>query len=276
LELGTILNRAHRYEAAEELFKEALAERRSAKERSQLLSMLARVQLAKGNLDESLRTIEEALQLEPGDMVLLFEEASLYMHARQWDQAVARFEKLRDQFPEEKRLLRLCQFSLSNIYVMKGEYRKGEEILEKVLEIDPEDNQVNNDLGYLWADQGKNLDRAEKMIRKAIAAEPDNGAYLDSLGWVLFKQGKYQEALTPIEEAVKKSTSGDTTLWDHLGDVQFQLKQIDKAVESWKRALKSGEEEKFNDPKHIERLKDKLKQHAPQASQPKPATPGAP
>jgi tetratricopeptide (TPR) repeat protein len=275
-ELGTLLNRAHRYEAAEELFKEALAERRSAPERAQLLSMLARVQLAKGNLDESLKTIEEALQLEPGDKFLLFEEASLYMHARQWDQAVARFEKLRDQFPEEKRVLRLCQFSLSNIYVMKGEYRKGEEILEKVLEVDPEDNQVNNDLGYLWADQGKNLDRAEKMIRKAIAAEPDNGAYLDSLGWVLFKQGKYQEALPPIEEAVKKNTGGDSTLWDHLGDVQFQLKQIDKAVESWKHALKSGEEEKFSDPKHIERLKDKLKQHAPQASQPKPATPGAP
>lgn len=275
-ELGTLLNRAHRYAAAEELYKEALAERRGPQERAQLLSFLARAQVAQGKLDEGLKSIEEALNIEPGDKFLLFEEASLYMHARRWDDAIARFEKLRDQFAEDKRVLRLCQFSLSNIYVQRGEFRKGEEILEKVLEVDPEDNQVNNDLGYLWADQGKNLDQAEKMIRKAVAAEPDNGAYLDSLGWVLFKQGKYQEALVPIEEAVKKNVGGDSTLWDHLGDVQFQLKQVDKAVESWKRALKSGEEEKFSDPKHIERLRDKLKQHTPQANQPKPATPGAP
>lgn len=275
-ELGTLLNRAHRYAAAEDLYKEALAERRGPRERAQLLSMLARVQVARGNLEEGLKTIEEALQIEPGDKFLLLEEASLYMQARQWDQAIARFEKVRDQFPDEKRVVRLCQFSLSNIYVQKGEFRKGEEILEKVLEVDPDDNQVNNDLGYLWADQGKNLERAEKMIRKAVAAEPDNGAYLDSLGWVLFKLGKYEEALVPIEEAVKKNIGGDSTLWDHLGDVQFQLKQIDKAVESWKRALKSGEEEKFSDPKHLERLRDKLKQHTPQANQPKPATPGAP
>jgi Tfp pilus assembly protein PilF len=198
------------------------------------------------------------------------------MHARQWDEAITRFEKLRDTNADKPKVQRLCQFSLSNIYVQRGDFRKGEEILERVLQVDPEDTQVNNDLGYLWADQGKNLDRAEKMIRKAIAAEPDNGAYLDSLGWVLFKLGKYEEAIAPIENAVKKSTGGDATLWDHLGDVQIKLNQVEKAVESWQKALKSSEGDKFSDPQLIERLKDKLKQHASQTSLPKPAAPGSP
>ncbi len=39
---------------------------------------------------------------------------------------------------------------------------------------DPDDATVNNDLGYLYADQGKNLEKAEGMIRKALAEEPDN------------------------------------------------------------------------------------------------------
>jgi tetratricopeptide (TPR) repeat protein len=275
-ELGNLLLRAHRYGTAVELFMDALNEKRPTSERADLLGMLARAQLLNGNLVDSIESIEEALRLEPGDLSHLFDEAWIYSHSRQWDQAIARFEKLRDMAQDKPRVVRLCQFSLSNIYVQKGEFRKGEEILEKILETDPDDTQVNNDLGYLWADQGKNLEQAEKMIRKAIAAEPDNGAYLDSLGWVLFKLGKYEEAIAPIEQAVKKNTGGDSTLWDHLGDVQFKLKQIDKAVESWQRALKSVEEDKFGDPQLLERLKDKLKQHAPQAGQPKPATPGSP
>lgn len=275
-EAGTVLLKAHRYEAAEEFFKEGLADRRTPAERADLLSMLARAQLLNGRLKESIESIEEALRIEPTDLAHLFDEAWIYSHSRQWDQAIAKFEKLREMSPDNKRLQRLVQFSISNIYVQKGDFRKGEVILEKILEVDPEDTQVNNDLGYLWADQGKNLEQAEKMIRKAVAAEPENGAYLDSLGWVLFKLGRYEEAVGPIEQAVKKNTGGDNTLLDHLGDVQLKLKQVDKAVESWKRSLKSTEEDKFADPQLLERLRDKLKQYAPQSNQPKPATPGSP
>ena len=275
-DLGNLLLRSHRYTQAVELFKEGLAERRSSSERADLLGMLARAELLVGNLKESVESIEEALRLEPGDMAHLFDEAWIYSHSRQWDQAVTRFEKLMAMAPENKRLQRLVQFSLSNIYVQKGELKKGEDILEKIIEVDPDDTQVNNDLGYLWADQGKNLDRAEKMIRKAVEAEPDNGAYLDSLGWVLFKLGKYDEAISPIEQAVKKNTGGDSTLLDHLGDVQLKMNQVDKAVESWQKALKGAEEDKFADPQLLERLKDKLKQHSPKPNQPKPAVPGSP
>jgi len=275
-ELGQLLLRANRYATAVELFQEALATRRTSEERAHLLSMLARAKVLTGDLKGSLEAIEEALTLEPGDLAHQFDEAWIYSHARQWNEAIAKFEKLRDMSLDKPRVVRLCQFSLSNIYVQMGEFRKGEEILEKVLEVDPEDTQVNNDLGYLWADQGKNLERAEKMIRKAVAAEPENGAYLDSLGWVLFKLGRYEEAAGPIEQALKKNTGGDATLWDHLGDVQFKLNQVDKAVESWKKALKGLEEDKFADPHLLERLKDKLKQHSPQPGQPRPAAPGAP
>lgn len=275
-ELGQLLLRANRHQAAIELFQEALEGRRSSTERADLLAMLARAKLASGDLKGAIEAIDEALQLEPGDIAHLFDEAWIYSHARQWDEAIARFEKLRDMSADKPRVVRLCQFSLSSIYVQKGEFRRGEEILEKVLESDPEDTQVNNDLGYLWADQGKNLERAEKMIRKAVAAEPDNGAYLDSLGWVLFKLGRFEEAVGPIEQALKKNSGGDATLWDHLGDVQFKLNQNEKALESWRKALKSSEEDKFSDPHLVERLKDKLKQHSPQPGQPKPAAPGAP
>ena len=75
------------------------------------------------------------------------------------------------------------------VYVNLGDFSKGEAELETLLQRNPDEAGVNNDLGYLYADQGKNLEKAEAMIRKALREEPKNAAYLDSLGWVLFKRG---------------------------------------------------------------------------------------
>ena len=49
----------------------------------------------------------------------------------------------------------------------EGEISRGEKILEAILTERPDDPSVNNDLGYLYADQGKQLKQAEKMIRVA-------------------------------------------------------------------------------------------------------------
>ena len=101
--------------------------------------------------------------------------------------------------------VRQCQYSLSNCYVQQGDTARGEKILEDILVERPDDPSVNNDLGYLYADQGKNLTRAESMIRIAFKSEPDNVAYIDSMGWVLFKLGRVEEARTFLQKAIASS-----------------------------------------------------------------------
>ncbi len=160
---------------------------------------------------------------------------------------------------DRSKFVRLCQFSLSNCYVQKGDTARGEKILEAVLAEQPDDPSVNNDLGYLYADEGKNLERAEKMIRLAVTAEPKNVAYLDSMGWVLFKLGRYEEARTYLEKAIASPSGSDATIWEHLGDCYDRLKLREKSSEAWKKALKDAESESFRDHKLIERLQEKLK-----------------
>ncbi len=88
------------------------------------------------------------------------------------------------------------------------------------------------------------------MIRKALGEEPNNMSYLDSLGWVLFKRGKAKEALEPMKRAVERMKSeaeqiggsADATILDHLGDVYFQLQEVDKAVLVWKEAALAAEQ----------------------------------
>ena len=225
--------------------------------------------------DEALEAISKAISIDDDNANYRFLEAWIYNHAKRYDDAIRKFDQIMKDFPEDKKVIQDCQFSLSNIYVQKGDMHQGEEILEKILENNPDNAQVNNDLGYLWADQGKNLDRAEKMIRKALAAESENGAYLDSLGWVLFKLDKIEDAIPPLEQATQKSIGGDATVWDHLGDAQLKSMRVEKAVESWQTALKRLDEETAPDPQLVQKINDKLKQHGGK-TQPKPAEKDSP
>ena len=125
---------------------------------------------------------------------------------------------------------------------------------------EPDDPSVNNDLGYLYADQGKNLEKARGMIEKALKAEPDNAAYQDSMGWVLFKLGKPAEAIPFLEKAVQTPRGSDATIFDHLGDCQQAVGMKDKALENWQKALKDAKADKTPDLKLIEKIEEKLKQ----------------
>ena len=62
-----------------------------------------------------------------------------------------------------------------------------------------------------------------------------------------------------LEKATNSPRGGDATIWDHLGDVQEQLGQKDKAVDNWQKALKEAKEDKTPDQKLIEKLETKLK-----------------
>jgi len=169
------------------------------------------------------------------------------------------FEQVIKQFPKDKSVVRRCQFALSNLYVQQGDLRKGEQILEEVFAEDPENTSVNNDLGYLYADQGKKLEQAEKMIRKALKAEPDNSAYQDSMGWVLYKRGRYDEALEFLRKASADRDGEDPTILEHLGDCLDKLEQQKPAIENWKRALELARKDKRPDEKLVGRLFEKLK-----------------
>lgn len=121
---------------------------------------------------------------------------------------------------------------------------KEEEVLEKVLEKYPDDPDVNNFLGYVWADWNKNLEKAEKLIAKALEKEPDNAAYLDSMAWALYRQGKFNDALEYIEKAIViDSPLPDAVLLDHAGDINAAAGNKKKAVELWKKALTTYNED---------------------------------
>ncbi|MEX0726302.1 MAG: tetratricopeptide repeat protein, partial [Planctomycetaceae bacterium] len=256
--LGNYLLQAEEYAEAAKVFQEALNDPSLSSVRTSFQYQLSRALEMNGQTEEALAAILAAQKDIPDHPLLKFQEGWIHYHARQWDQAIPIFEKVISQFPDQKQYIRPAQMSLSNIFVQQGDLRKGEEVLEKIYAEEPDDPSVNNDLGYLYADQGKNLEQAEQMIRKAVASDPDNAAYLDSLGWVLFKLGKYDEAFAHLEKAASLPGGGDATIWEHLGDCQSKLGKEEEAKTSWQKALDDAQKDTPPDDKLLQRLKEKL------------------
>ena len=106
----------------------------------------------------------------------------------------------------------------------------------KALELNPDQPQVLNYLGYSLVEKQGNMDEALDMIERAVAARPDSGYIIDSLGWVLYRLGRYEEAVAPMQKAGELLPI-DPVVNDHLGDVFWAVGRKLEAEFQWKRAL---------------------------------------
>jgi dienelactone hydrolase len=98
------------------------------------------------------------------------------------------------------------------------------------------DADLLNTLGYLYAEEKEQLDRAGALVRGALALAPAStpdsvvGYYRDSLGWVFFQQGKLDSAQTEIE-AANRLAPGTPEIRAHLIDTYDQLGRREDAAQ---------------------------------------------
>lgn len=188
--------------------------------------------------------LERAHQLKPKDLRISEYLAQLYFYEKRTQDALKIYEEIAKEKPDYVEAIFWVGF-------LNEELNRHDEAIKmwkKVLALDPNHAETLNSLGYVYAEEGKNLDEAEKLIKKALVAEPDSGAYLDSLGWVYFKKKDYPKA----EEYLKKAINyqDDPVIYEHLGDLYITLDNKAKALEYYQNGLS-----KF--PANIE-LKEKI------------------
>lgn len=87
--------------------------------------------------------------------------------------------------------------------------------LERALELDPDNSNALNSLGFILADTGRDPRRAVDYCRRALRRHPKNPAYLDSLGWAYFKLGRADEARDVLRSALE-SAPGNKDIATHL------------------------------------------------------------
>ena len=83
-------------------------------------------------------------------------------------------------------------------YERLKQWDKAEPNFKRALELNPEQPQVLNYLGYSWVDKNINLDQGIDMIRRAVELRPNDGYIVDSLGWAHYRLGSFDEAVTEL------------------------------------------------------------------------------
>ena len=123
-------------------------------------------------LDAALKAADQALDLAGDNDKLLIRHlrVRILTQAEKYDEAEAACQALLKQYPTPGDVIEI-RYLLSSVYSAHRQLAKAEQQLEIILKTDPNNATVNNDLGYTWADQNKNLDKAEALIRQGARAD---------------------------------------------------------------------------------------------------------
>ncbi len=213
---------------------------------------IAIVLRSKKRLDEALQVATELI----ADKTVRWEAylllAGVQSDLERFDDAVDSLNLGLEHYPQHPRLLFIRGVNEERA----GQLEACIATMKEVIKVNPEESAAYNYLGYLYAEQGRNLVEAEKLILRALQIKPNDGYYLDSLGWVYFKKGQLNRALETLMRALKVIPNEGVVL-EHVGDVYEKKGDKAKALEYYEKALKGRLEKK--DKKRVEEKLAKFK-----------------
>ena len=192
---ASLLARQGKFDEARALIR-GLPERNEAEARAKLNAEVQLLRDAK-RYQEAYDRLQQALEREPNDTDLLYDQAMLA-------------EKL-SRLDEMERLLR------------------------RLIELRPDYHHAYNALGYSLADRNVRLEEAKQLIQKALAIVPNDPFIADSLGWVEFRLGNRAEAEKILLQAFQAKP--DAEIAAHLGEVLWSGGQRERALAIWREGL---------------------------------------
>lgn len=191
---------------------------------------------AMGKVNEAIDELQKYSERYPRDEVALITLGDIYRDQGKYEdaveaygEAISRADTLQgDDWP--------LFYARGIAYERAGMWNAAEKDFLKALELEPNQPDVMNYLGYSWLVMGKNLDKAKEYIEVALSARPDDAHIIDSMGWAYYVRGEYEDAVALLERAADLMPQ-DPTVNDHLGDAYWRVGRKTEAEYQWKRAL---------------------------------------
>ena len=194
-----------------------------------------RVAAQQGRREEAEAHLRRAIEASPDHLRAYLDLADLLGRSGNLGRAVTVYEEAAEQHPRgELHLL------LGILYESGGRRTEALARYERALAIDPSLAIAKNNLAYLLAEQGEDLDRALELARDAKTRLPNEPGVADTLGWVLFQRGAHGSATAYLREAERGYEPGDPTLGVvrlHLARAQLGSGERDAAIATLERAL---------------------------------------
>lgn len=198
------------------------------------------VALASGKGDDAERAFKRAVELTPNDLGAYQRLATFYGRTGRLAEAVSTYETALKANPDKAEI----HYMLGVLYEYSTQRDKAVLRYEDAIKRNPELGEAKNNLAYIYAETGNNLDRALDLAQEAKALLPNNPNTADTLGWVLFKRGVPSAAVGFLREAESGYEAGDPSLGvvrHHLALAYEAGGDLEEARKTAERGLKEHE-----------------------------------
>ena len=146
----------------------------------------------------------------------------------------------------------------------KGYLNRAIESFETVVEKQPGNPSLLNNLAYLLADNDQKIDTALAYARKAHQSNPGNPVFLDTYAYALCKVGQYEEAQRSLLRAIQIDEASQIPIpWDmykHLGMAYEGQSNNKQAAEVYQKALKAATDAPEKEKQQLQQKINNLKQ----------------
>ena len=217
------------YKRAEVVFSEM--SKANPKDSRGLLGMVETM-ASENHLPQGIKLVEDALAKDPGRRDLELALANLYVRDTRYDAAIGRYQDLLKSDPKSgDLLLRLAEaqrrkgdinaaidtfrrasqaaptdarplLQLGLLLDGTGRRDQAKPIYEQILKIQPDHPIALNNLAFIKAEDGQDLDEALTMAQRARQGMPNSPDIMDTLGWIYLKKNLSDDAIRTFKELV--------------------------------------------------------------------------
>ena len=177
-----------------------------------LLLLAATVHLASRDYAQAERTLRRVLAVDSSKLQAYGMLGQIYLSQERLEEARTEFETLANRSP----LMIAPHTMVAMILEFQGKSAEAQRRYEQIMEIDPRAAVAANNLAWIYAENGGNLDIALQLARTAVGQLPDHAAVNDTLGWIYYRKNLATLAIGPLQTSVEREPENPVFHY-HLG-----------------------------------------------------------
>lgn len=224
--------------------------------RPDLLLLAARTHAATNDMPGAEKLLRQAIAADPSLLPAYTMLGEVYVSQGKLDLARQEFDTLATRQAKPVAALTMSGMILQ----AQGNNAEATRRYEGALAADPRAAIAANNLAWLYAESGENLDAAQSLAQTATTATPDVPEMMDTLGWVYYKKGLPQLAIPLFARSAQKLPANANYHY-HLGLAYLQAKDITQGHAALRRALAAKPDQKTSEA--IQRLLNAPRSSAP-------------
>jgi tetratricopeptide (TPR) repeat protein len=202
--------------------------------RDQLTLALANVAARTGKADLAIQQFEALIAKRPNDAFLHMRLGEIYRRAGKLDLSASHFRKAIQLAPDQPAPKLQLALQLDE----QGQRKEARQLYEQLLKTQPDNVVVLNNLAYIMAESGTELDQALTLAQRAKQAMPDEINVADTLGWIYIKKNFSDNAINIYRDLTRRQPERSTFHY-HLGMALFQKGDRTQAKQALLTALRN-------------------------------------